>query len=249
MHAGVVGWKECKWSIHQGHRLLIPREIAEAEVPTVQMVGFRTTREEIWGIYNKVYQLKRFPGPNLMSQSKWRPLIGKSALPWKNGCSKDRVLPGKKRTRGATGILQPSHQSKSSWRTQVRDKDPHDHALAETREVHWRALEAAHLLGQNIERLSWAATRAKSAGCQHSYNHSHSRRQPQGRHLWAPSHTRPRKHVTFQNQEDEISSREDPSRELLGQASGREELEECDLGPLPTLKPELESFLEALTPM
>ena len=27
------------------------------------MVGFRTTREEIWGIYNEVYQLKRLLGP------------------------------------------------------------------------------------------------------------------------------------------------------------------------------------------
>ena len=119
--------------------------------------------------------------------------------------------------RGATGILQPSCQSKSPWRTQVRGKDPHDHPLTEAREAHQRALEAAHLLEQNIERLSWVATRAKSTRCQHSYSHSHSRRQPQGRYLWSPSHTRPRKCVTFQNQEDEILSKEDPLRELLGQ--------------------------------
>ena len=55
--------------------------------------------------------------------------------------------------------------------------------------------------------------------------------------------------MTFWNQEDENSSREDPSRELLGQETGRAELEECDLGPPPTLEPELESFLEVPSPM
>ena len=55
--------------------------------------------------------------------------------------------------------------------------------------------------------------------------------------------------MTFQNQEDEISSGEDLLRGLLGQVTGREELEECDLGPLSTLEPELESFLVTPTPM
>ena len=53
--------------------------------------------------------------------------------------------------------------------------------------------------------------------------------------------------MTFWSQEKEISSGEDPSRELLGQVTGREELE--DLGHPPTLGPELESFLETPTPM
>ena len=42
-------------------------------------------------------------------------------------------------------------------------------------------------------------------------------------------------------------SKEDPSRELLGQVTSGE-LEEYNLGPLTILKLELESFLEALTP-
>ena len=41
---------------------------------------------------------------------------------------------------------------------------------------------------------------------------------------------------------------EDPARELLGQVTSRE-LEEDNLGPPPILKPGLDSFLEALTPM
>ena len=33
------------------------------EVPAIQLVGFKTTGDEIWELYNDVYQLKRSPGP------------------------------------------------------------------------------------------------------------------------------------------------------------------------------------------
>ena len=46
-----------------------------------------------------------------------------------------------------------------------------------------------------------------------------------------------------------MSSREGPSRGLRGQATGGEEVEEIDLGPPPTLRPELECFLETPTTM
>ena len=99
-------------------------------------------------------------------------------------------------------------------------------------------LEAAHLLEQNIERLSWAADRAKSAKHQHLYSH----RRPQGRHAQSLSPHRLRKHVTFQDQEEETSS-----REPQGQVTGGAEVEDSDLGPPPTLGPELEHFLEMPT--
>ena len=153
IHAEVVGWKECKWSIHQGHQRPVPRADAEVQLP------------------------------------------------------------------------------------------------AEDREVHQRALEAAHLLEQNIERLSWAASKAKSARCLHTYGHSCSRMQSQGRCHQSPGPTRPRRHVTFWNQEEEMSSEEGPLMEPLGQVPGGGEVEESDLGPLPTLELELEQFLEAPTPM
>ena len=46
-----------------------------------------------------------------------------------------------------------------------------------------------------------------------------------------------------------MSSGEGPLREPLGQATGGGEVEESNLGPMPTLQPELEHFLEAPTPM
>ena len=33
------------------------------KTPAIKMVRFRTTREEVQGIYNEVYQQKRLPGP------------------------------------------------------------------------------------------------------------------------------------------------------------------------------------------
>ena len=133
---------------------------------------------------------------------------------------------------GALQALQPSCWTKSPHRAWVRNEDSHDRTLAEAREAYWRALEAAHLLEQNMERLNWAASKAKSAGCWCSYSHGCSRMQSQGRHPQSPGPTRLRRHVTFQNQE-EMSSREGPSMEPLGQVTGEREVEESDLGPLP----------------
>ena len=129
-----------------------------------------------------------------------------------------------------------------------KGKDPHNHVLAKAREVHQQAFEATHLLEKNIDRLSHVATRARSASCQCFHTNSYSRRWPRGGHLQSPCPTKPKKHVTFWDQGGETSSKEDPLRQLLGQATGGD-LEEYDLGPLPTLEPELESFLEAPTPM
>ena len=172
------------------------------------MVGFRTTREEIQRIYNEVYQQNMLPGPHHVGQSGWRPLIRKSAFPCKSRHGRGRVPPGQKRIwRGATaGILWPSCLTESCCRTQVSNKDQHDQALTEAREAHWRALEATHFLEQNIERLSWERSRAKSAECQHPYSHGCLRGSPQGRHPWSPSPPRPKKHVTFLDQEEEMSS-------------------------------------------
>ena len=54
--------------------------------------------------------------------------------------------------------------------------------------------------------------------------------------------------VTFHDQKRESSSKEDSLGEHMGQASSRGEPVECDLCPLPTLEPKLESFPRELTP-
>ena len=84
-------------------------------------------------------------------------------------------------------ILQPSHPTESNHRTWVRNEDQHNQTFNEARDVHWKALEAAHLLEQNIERLSQAASRAKSAEFWCAYSCNNSRRRPQGRCPHSPS--------------------------------------------------------------
>ena len=148
------------------------------------MVKFRTTREEIWEIYNEVYQLKRLPVPPLYGAEQMEVLdqeictsLGEQM--WQRW---QTTRPEEDLEVGTTGMLWPSCQTKSPCRSWVWNKDPHDQALTEANQANQRALEAAHLLEQNIERLSWAARKAKSARCWHSYSHSCSRMQSRGRH-------------------------------------------------------------------
>ena len=70
---------------------------------------------------------------------------------------------------------------------------------------------------------------------------------PKGRHAQSLNPHRLKKHVTFLDEEVEMSAGEDPSREIWGQVMGGGEVEESDLGPPPTLGPELEHFLEIPT--
>ena len=140
VHAEVVGQKECERSICWDCWPLVPRANTEGEAPAIQRVGFRTIREEIWVIYNEVYQMKRLLGPPPYGLKKMEALDREvcnslEEQMWQRwGSARLQKEP----EGGTTGILQPSCQSKSPWRTQVRGKDPHVHALAEAREVHWR---------------------------------------------------------------------------------------------------------------
>ena len=61
-HAAMAGQKEFKWAICHGCQQSYPGLDAKTEVPTIQLVGFKTTRDEIWELYNNVYQLRRSPG-------------------------------------------------------------------------------------------------------------------------------------------------------------------------------------------
>ena len=67
VHVKAAGQKEYEWAIHQGCQQLSPELDTEAIVPAIQLTGFKTMRDEIQGLYNEVYQLKRSPGPLLCS--------------------------------------------------------------------------------------------------------------------------------------------------------------------------------------
>ena len=186
--------------------------------------------------------------------------------------AKVEFCPAKGRTRTGSYKHLEVWASEFPWRTQVGGNNSCNHALTKAREAHWQALEAAHILEEKIEWLSQSATRMRSTGCQHYHSCAHLRRQsrgclrghtktptgghhakvplaissqedPRGRHLQSSSPTQWRQQVTFQDQKGESSSEEDSLGEHMGQASSRGEPAECDLGPLPTLKPELGVFL------
>ena len=155
-------------------------------------------------------------------------------------------------------------------------EDSFDYALSQAREAHQQVLVATALLEGKIKRLSQSVSRKRLTCHQHSHSHGHSRRQSmgclrrctmtlaggdpsgvpsamfchedhQGRLIQCPSPTQPRRWITFQ--EDKTSSTEDSSSEWMEQVLGGSEPAECDLGPPPTLKPELESFLEEQAPI
>ena len=62
LQAAHSGWKEAEWMICQGcwHGLL--HLDPQADVSTIQSVGYQSTREEISGLYHQVYKLMRLPG-------------------------------------------------------------------------------------------------------------------------------------------------------------------------------------------
>ena len=101
-------------------------------------------------------------------------------------------------------------------------------------------LDAVHILEMNIERLSREANNTR---CWHPCSYSHPQGRSQERCVWSLNLHRPKRHVTFCVSEEGISSDEWSQREPQ-EHSIRGEVEEGDLGPLPTLRPELEHFLE-----
>ena len=56
------GQKEHNCAICLGHQQPSSERDANVETPTIDLVGYRTTREKIRTLYNEVYQLKGGPG-------------------------------------------------------------------------------------------------------------------------------------------------------------------------------------------
>ena len=214
-----------EWAIHQGHWQALPRLDAKADVPAIQLMGFKTTWREIRELYNYVYQLKWLLGPPPCSPEQAEELAWEIVTSLKEHLRQrwGLALLGGGPEHSPTRTHMPDHPAKAPQRTWQKEDDSCDCALAEVREADQWALVAAHLLEEKNERLSQSVTRMQPTNCQCSYSHSHSRRQPPGcqrrsantlagRHHWKvlrgrqgqspnPSPTRPRRHVTFLDQE------------------------------------------------
>ena len=64
-----AGKKKYEWAICHGHQQSYPWLDAKVEIPTVQLVGFKTTRDKIQELYNDVYQLRRHKALHCMAQN------------------------------------------------------------------------------------------------------------------------------------------------------------------------------------
>ena len=58
-HAAAKGQKEVEWIVCWQN---LPQLNLEVGIPTVQLVGLKTSKEELQGLYLKVYKLHRLPG-------------------------------------------------------------------------------------------------------------------------------------------------------------------------------------------
>ena len=144
--ATYLGQKEAEWMVHWGcwqrHLKLNPDL---TDIPAVQLVGYRTSHEEIRNLFNEVYLLRRPPGPPPYGPEQMRKVINDilyslgSHLEWR----KDPVEP-KEGQREATSFAPwPSQQTKPySWAQ--GGEQPHIKALQEAKEAHQLALEATH---------------------------------------------------------------------------------------------------------
>ena len=171
-------------AICQGCQQALPGLDAKADVPAIQLMGFKTKWREIRELYNDFYQLKRVPDPPQCGQQwagelAWEIMTSlKEHLQWMQG----PTMPGGGPERGPTRTYMPNHPAKAPRRTQKKDDNSCDHALTKAREAHWQVLPAAHLLEEKIERISQLATRMWPTNYHCSYSHSHSRMWSQGCH-------------------------------------------------------------------
>ena len=46
---------------HQGHQSCIPEPNPEADQSAMELVGYQTSRKEIWDVYHSIYLLQRYP--------------------------------------------------------------------------------------------------------------------------------------------------------------------------------------------
>ena len=119
-HAQMAGQKELEWAICHGHWQSCPGLDARVEVTAVQLVGFKTTRDEIWELYNNVSQLKRSPGPLPYGPEQTEELVQeictslKEQMQWRWGSAQPKEEP----EQGPTS------------RMQVEGGDSCNHALA-----------------------------------------------------------------------------------------------------------------------
>ena len=187
-----------KWRfIHQGCWQSLPRPDPEESLSAIWLLGYRTSQKEIQDLYHEVYLLRRSPspmpcGPQLREEAIQDVL---SLLMSQLQSLEGATLQEEDQYGAAAATYQPFSQPEGQSRSRERRRQ-HDKALQEAREAHQQALEAAHWLELDIERLSQGAGNVQ---CQYPHGHSGSHWQSKSPDRWemSPSWCRPERHVTF----------------------------------------------------
>ena len=129
------------------------------DISAVQMVGYQSTREEIWDLYHQVYKLRRLPGTLLCGPEQVCKLMRdvmsslKNCL-WQREGEQPR---GHEEPEPTDNCLSQDRASqRMRWDTSAKRE------LAEAREAHWLVQAAAAALEEKIERLSQSTTRSRA---------------------------------------------------------------------------------------
>ena len=151
--------------IHQGCWQNLPQLNPEAGVPTVQLVGPETSKEELQELYLEVYKLHRLPG-----SPPGEPALLEEVL----SSLKDHQ--GQKGERASAAMTRPHPEDPHSSRSSVPQKRKRDssveRSLATICEAHQKVLATAATLEEEIERLSHTQNcpemraRSKTRDCQ-----------------------------------------------------------------------------------
>ena len=164
-HAAAKGQKEVEWIIHQGHWQNLPQLNPEAGIPAVQLVGPKTSMEELLELYLEVYKLHRLPG-----SPPGEPVLLEEVLPSledHQGCKEEKA---------SAATVRPCPKDPHSSRSGIPQKGKRDslveRSLAMVCEAHQDALAMVATLEEEIERLnctqnhSELRVRSKSRDCQ-----------------------------------------------------------------------------------
>ena len=164
-YAAIGGWKEAERIIHWGHQQNFPQLNPEAGIPTIQLVGPETTKEELLELYLEVYKLHRLPGSPLAELAILEEVL--SSLQDHQRCEEEEAPMAT-----AQPHAEGSHSSRSCTPHRWRKDNLVERSLATVCEAHQKALATVATLEEKIERLSHtqahsqSRARSKSRNCQ-----------------------------------------------------------------------------------
>ena len=146
-HAAIEGQKEAEQTVCQGCQQHMPQQNPEAGIPTVQLVGLETTKEELLEMYLEVYKLHRLPGSAPREPAILEEIM--ASVP-------DQTCTEEHQTCEATAQPHPggSHSSRSSTLHRRKNNDSIERSLTMVHEAHQKALATVSTLEKEIKRLN-----------------------------------------------------------------------------------------------